>query len=95
MPARQRRAVVIGAGPNGLAAAIVLAQEGWQGDVFEAQPQPGGSPMNLSQFLFRPTLRYYATSAPDIYICSSSTPPGGGVHGMCGYNAAKLALERM
>jgi len=55
----------------------------------------GGGLMNLSQFLFRPTMRYYATSARDIYICSSSTPPGGGVHGMCGYNAAKLALKRL
>ena len=55
----------------------------------------GGGLMNMSQFLFRPTMRYYATSARDIYICSSSTPPGGGVHGMCGYNAAKLALKRL
>jgi len=55
----------------------------------------GGGLMNLSQFLFRPTMRYYATSARDIYICSSSTPPGGGVHGMCGYNAARLALKHM
>ncbi|HKD86239.1 MAG TPA: NAD(P)/FAD-dependent oxidoreductase [Terriglobales bacterium] len=53
----------------------------------------GGGLMNLRQFLFRPTMRHYATSARDIYICSSSTPPGGGVHGMCGYNAAKLALK--
>jgi phytoene dehydrogenase-like protein len=55
----------------------------------------GGGLMNLPQFLFRPTMRYYATSASDIYIFSSSTPPGGGVHGMCGYNAAKLALKRL
>ena len=55
----------------------------------------GGGLMTLSQFLFRPTMRYYATSAPDIFICSSSTPPGGGVHGMCGYNAAKLALKHL
>jgi len=53
----------------------------------------GGGLMNLSQFLFRPTMGYYATSARDIYICSASTPPGGGVHGMCGYNAARLALK--
>jgi phytoene dehydrogenase-like protein len=55
----------------------------------------GGGAADLKQFLFRPTRRYYATSARDIYICSSSTPPGGGVHGMCGYNAAKMALRRM
>ncbi len=55
----------------------------------------GGGLINLPQFLFRPTRRQYATSARDVYICSSSTPPGGGVHGMCGYNAAKLALKRM
>jgi phytoene dehydrogenase-like protein len=54
-----------------------------------------GGDMGLSQFLFRPTRRGYATSDPHIYICSSSTPPGGGVHGMCGYHAAKLALKRM
>jgi phytoene dehydrogenase-like protein len=55
----------------------------------------GGGAVNLRQFLFRPTGKTYATSAPDIYLCSSSTPPGGGVHGMCGHNAAKLALRRM
>ena len=54
----------------------------------------GGGIMDIRQFLFRPTSRHYATSAPDVYICSSSTPPGGGVHGMCGYHAAKLALSR-
>jgi phytoene dehydrogenase-like protein len=55
----------------------------------------GGGIMDIRNFLFRPTRRHYATSAPDIYICSSSTPPGGGVHGMCGYHAAKMALMRM
>jgi phytoene dehydrogenase-like protein len=55
----------------------------------------GGGLMTVSQFLFRPTRRFYATSARDVYICSSSTPPGGGVHGMCGYNAAKRALKRL
>ena len=54
-----------------------------------------GGAMDLSQFFFRPTMWQYATSANDIYICSSSTPPGGGVHGMCGYNAARLALSRL
>jgi len=55
----------------------------------------GGGASDWRQFLLRPTWRQYATSAPDVYICSSSTPPGGGVHGMCGYNAAKLALAKL
>jgi phytoene dehydrogenase-like protein len=55
----------------------------------------GGGVMDIRQFLFRPTRGHYATSARDIYICSSSTPPGGGVHGMCGYHAAKMALSRL
>jgi phytoene dehydrogenase-like protein len=55
----------------------------------------GGGAMDIGQFLFRPSWRNYATSAKDIYICSSSTPPGGGVHGMCGYHAAKMALARL
>ena len=55
----------------------------------------GGGALDLRQFLFRPTSQHYATSAPDIYICSASTPPGGSVHGMCGYYAAKMALSRL
>jgi phytoene dehydrogenase-like protein len=54
-----------------------------------------GGASNLKQFIFRPTWRLYATSAPDMYLCSASTPPGAGVHGMCGYNAARLALSRL
>lgn len=55
----------------------------------------GGEAM-LSQLFFRPALRPipYATPNPRLFICSSSTPPGGGVHGMCGYYAARLALRR-
>lgn len=53
----------------------------------------GGGVLDIRQFLFRPTWRHYATSAKDIYICSASTPPGGSVHGMCGYHAAKMALS--
>jgi phytoene dehydrogenase-like protein len=53
-----------------------------------------GGVMDARQILFRPTARHYATSSREIYICSSSTPPGGGVHGMCGYHAAKMALSR-
>ncbi|HSU20200.1 MAG TPA: NAD(P)/FAD-dependent oxidoreductase [Acidobacteriaceae bacterium] len=51
----------------------------------------GGS-MTISQMLTRPTAHLYRTSNPRIYICSSSTPPGGGVHGMCGYGAAEAVL---
>jgi phytoene dehydrogenase-like protein len=53
-----------------------------------------GGVLDVRQFLARPTWQQYATSARDIYICSASTPPGGGVHGMCGYHAAKKALRR-
>ena len=53
-----------------------------------------GGAMSVRQMLFRPSVRQYATSAPNVYLCSSSTPPGGGVHGMCGYHAARLALRR-
>lgn len=51
-----------------------------------------GGAADLSQFFFRPTSRLYRTPAKNIYICSSSTPPGGGVHGICGHVAARLAL---
>ncbi len=53
-----------------------------------------GGAMDWRQLLFRPAVRIvpYATSAKGLYICSSSTLPGGGVHGMCGYNAAQAAL---
>jgi len=54
-----------------------------------------GGALDVRQFLFRPSSHNYATSANDIYLCSSSTPPGGGVHGMCGYHAATLALSRL
>jgi phytoene dehydrogenase-like protein len=53
-----------------------------------------GGAMDIRQFLFRPTRRGYRTSARDVFVCSSSTPPGGGVHGMCGFHAAKLARSR-
>jgi phytoene dehydrogenase-like protein len=54
-----------------------------------------GGIINLSQLFTRPALRYspYRTSSKGLYICSSSTPPGGGVHGMCGYHAARRALK--
>ena len=53
-----------------------------------------GGAMSISQTLFRPSIQGYATSDRNLYLCSASTPPGGGVHGMCGYHAARLALRR-
>ncbi len=55
----------------------------------------GGGAMNLRQLIFRPTLSGYATGGGKIFLCSASTPPGGGVHGMCGYHAARFALGRI
>jgi phytoene dehydrogenase-like protein len=54
-----------------------------------------GGVADIAQLFTRPALRLspYKTSAKGIYICSSSTPPGGGVHGLCGYYAAKRALK--
>jgi phytoene dehydrogenase-like protein len=55
-----------------------------------------GGLANLAQLFFRPVVRAdpYSTPAPDIFLCSSSTPPGGGVHGMSGYWAAHSVLKR-
>jgi phytoene dehydrogenase-like protein len=53
-----------------------------------------GGAANLRQLLLRPSIRLYRTPARGLYLCSSSTPPGGGVHGMCGYFAARMALAR-
>lgn len=54
-----------------------------------------GGVQDLGQLFTRPVMRLspYSTPLKDTYICSSSTPPGGGVHGMCGYYAAKKALK--
>jgi phytoene dehydrogenase-like protein len=56
-----------------------------------------GGVQDLGQLFTRPvvSLSPYRTPAHGIYICSSSTPPGGGVHGMCGYYAAQAALADM
>jgi phytoene dehydrogenase-like protein len=55
----------------------------------------GGGVQDFDQIFGRPAWRRvpYATGARGIYICSSSTPPGGGVHGMCGMLAAQAALR--
>ncbi|HEX9444035.1 MAG TPA: NAD(P)/FAD-dependent oxidoreductase [Candidatus Binatia bacterium] len=56
------------------------------GDINGGAATPG-------QFFLRPTRRLYATPAKGLYLCSASTPPGGGVHGMCGYFAAQRVLR--
>lgn len=54
-----------------------------------------GGAMNLRQLVGRPILSRcpYRTPVPGLYLCSASTPPGGGVHGMCGFHAAEAALR--
>ncbi len=56
-----------------------------------------GGVTDLGQLFTRPVARVdpYSTPNPDIFICSASAPPGGGVHGMCGYHAARSALRRL
>jgi phytoene dehydrogenase-like protein len=56
-----------------------------------------GGVSDLTQLFFRPVLRVdpYATPNRSLFLCSSSTPPGGGVHGMCGYWAAQSALYKV
>ncbi len=56
-----------------------------------------GGVQDFGQLFARPArmLRPYSVPSTDLFICSSSTPPGGGVHGMCGYFAARAALRRL
>jgi phytoene dehydrogenase-like protein len=57
----------------------------------------GGGVQDLAQLSTRPLARVvpYATPLAGVYLCSSSTPPGGGVHGLCGYVAARAALREL
>jgi phytoene dehydrogenase-like protein len=54
-----------------------------------------GGVQDLTQHFTRPMFRLvpYSTPVKGLYLCSSSTPPGGGVHGMCGYYAARAAMR--
>jgi phytoene dehydrogenase-like protein len=52
-----------------------------------------GGAMNVQQLLFRPTASLYRTPLKGLYLCGASTPPGGGVHGMCGFHAAQTAIR--
>ena len=57
----------------------------------------GGGVADLTQLFTRPVLRLdpYTTPNPRLFLCSSSTPPGAGVHGMCGFHAARAVLRRI
>jgi phytoene dehydrogenase-like protein len=54
-----------------------------------------GGAANLRQLIVRPIFSPapYRTPLPGVYLCSASTPPGGGVHGMCGYHSALAVLR--
>jgi phytoene dehydrogenase-like protein len=81
----------------------IVARHAWGPSDFERyNPNyPGGDITggiaDLRQIFFRPTIRLvpYETPAQGIYVCSSSTPPGAGVHGLCGLYAAQAVLKRM
>lgn len=83
--------------------ARILARSAWAPADFERyNPNyPGGDVTggvaDLRQLFFRPVARAvpYATPAPGLYLCSASTPPGAGVHGLCGLYAARAALRRV
>jgi phytoene dehydrogenase-like protein len=57
----------------------------------------GGGANTLLQTVFRPSPRIvpWTTPVEGLYLCSSSTPPGGGVHGMCGWHAARAVLRAL
>jgi phytoene dehydrogenase-like protein len=57
----------------------------------------GAGANTMRQTVFRPrvALDPYALGVPGVYLCSAATPPGGGVHGMSGFNAAEAALRRL
>ena len=79
----------------------VLAHRTWSPAALEAMDANlvggdiGGGELSMRQFFFRPALGSYYTGTKNLYLCSSSTPPGGGVHGMCGFHAARMALRRL
>jgi phytoene dehydrogenase-like protein len=71
-------------------------------DLERRNPNLAGGDINagaqdLPQLLFRPVPRLvpYTTPVSGLYLCSASTPPGGGVHGLCGFGAAKAALAHL
>jgi phytoene dehydrogenase-like protein len=77
----------------------ILARKIWSTAEFEAwNPNLiggdlSGGAMTMKQLIMRPTRSLYRTPKKGLYLCSASTPPGGSVHGMCGYHAATAALD--
>jgi phytoene dehydrogenase-like protein len=69
------------------------ALEGWNANLIGGDIS--GGEMDLRQLFFRPTPSLYRTPLNGLFLCSASTPPGGGVHGMCGFHAAKAALRQL
>ncbi len=67
------------------------AMERWDANLIGGDNNGGA--LTIDQFFFRPTWRRYGTPLRGVYLCSASTPPGGSVHGLCGYWAAKRALR--
>lgn len=82
---------------------LVLARKTWSTADVEAYNASyvggdiGGGANALFQVLARPVVRWneYTTPNPRLFLCSSATPPGGGVHGMCGWSAAKAVLAQL
>ncbi len=80
---------------------LVLARSTFTAvDAEEHNPSYVGGDINagaatLRQMILRPTARWnpYRTAMKGVYLCSAATPPGGGVHGMCGLGAAQAALH--
>ncbi len=78
---------------------VVLARKVWGTRALETWDATivggdiSGGAMTPWQMAMRPTPRLWETSLPGVFLCSSSTPPGGGVHGMCGYLAGMKALS--
>jgi phytoene dehydrogenase-like protein len=87
-PGFRKRVLAVNATPPGALEAYNANDVG--GDI-------NGGLQDLRQLFTRPAIRLdpYSTPDPQLFICSSSTPPGGGVHGMCGYLAAQSALRRV
>ena len=82
---------------------VILARHAWGPASFEAYNGNyvggaiTGGVADLGQLFTRPVARLnpYTTPNPRLFLCSASTPPGGGVHGMCGYHAAQAVLKRL